>query len=1383
MLDSSDRLKRLQIQIDAAHPQLLKGLETWVQLGLLSQAEVLELCRTQLTCPLPEPVAAPVQSDEHMTGALAAAVQPDGSDFVPLLSESQQPQTAPAAPFKRRSSRKAAAETPPGSSPVQAFMTELSVAWLLFLGVFLVVVSSGVLAASQWRFMPPVGQYGILFAYTLVFWVAALWTRNRPTLRLTARMLRIATLLIIPVNFWMMDALQLWRGVLGLGVGAIATLLLTLALVSLLSLPRSFQPSPPSRLQIANGVGLSGLHWGWSWSGVPVLAVYVGMIGTALILVQQVRRAAQPAPAAGETLAAPPPPPMLSLETLLLPGMALLLVVRALLTAVPFSRLALALGICGWLLGWLVQPRSLSAQSEAAKSETPESAPQSIRPDPQEFWGWVGAGFLLVGWAAAIGGEGMGGGGVSGGAIAALGYHPPLQSLAISGLGSELLARRLAQQQRRRDLTLLFLIGLQGVWLLWLMVPPPLRQGLSATVATWGSDRALPVAIAGIFALPYLWLTVAAAYRFQQRQQLRLAHHLNLLTLLLGATLTALSLGNPLLRSLNLLLTTLTLLWVVQRQPQTPRWLVYLTHLTGVAAAIAWIRFGFPGLPDRVWAYLLLGGTVIEWSGCWGRGDHQWRHSAWHVGLGMAATSYWLLLGSVDANPWGLVWLVVPASLTLLTDRPRFKEPLLANWLSVTSVLLVQLLNLTLRGPWTLSLGLAAGLAGLNTARMTTLGQSWEAPAVAVVTIGFGLSFALALLRQWIDPLPEALVANLLAIAPLGLWGLWSLCRRRHSDLLQAYKLATDAWGIALSSIALVAFSLWALEAYWQSERLVLLRVLATGVLTLAIAFRLWQKPSDWGLWGMGWSVELLLAFAIGSIQPTVRNLAIATLGLALLTQLIGDFWVRRTGDRYQSGGHGVPLCLAGLGLLLGHTEFTATTGLYTLAAAGVGVGVGRRLPSLRWATVLSLGLASLAAYELLLYPLLQLEGGNPGDGVALLAGLAALLAAFYRLGDRLLLPLLQLRRQALRAIGHLHWGLGNALLWVALLATLSRQGNWLWLLIGTVLCLYALGMGNLRWSAEPLGPAVEPPQRLELPAEEVSLAGAAVSLELERSAVRSLASLWTYSGILELLVLVVFAAGRLLPDPRWLEGWWGAIATLLALPLYALPWQRWGWLRRPWYRAAIALPIATILVTAGGVRTESLLLAAAFYGWVAIARRRLRLSYFGVLLFDWALLRFLHRQGWLNPLWLGAIAGAALLYLIQIDPQFQGHDQREQRHWLRCFATAIVCLSGVYQSEVAIARPEMLGFSLLALAVCLGFVLAGLRLRVRAFLYIGTLVFVGLVLRQLWVFLATDSLLLWAVGIVLGLVLIWVAATFEARRSQVNTLVQHWLTALEDWQ
>jgi hypothetical protein len=55
-------------------------------------------------------------------------------------------------------------------------------------------------------------------------------------------------------------------------------------------------------------------------------------------------------------------------------------------------------------------------------------------------------------------------------------------------------------------------------------------------------------------------------------------------------------------------------------------------------------------------------------------------------------------------------------------------------------------------------------------------------------------------------------------------------------------------------------------------------------------------------------------------------------------------------------------------------------------------------------------------------------------------------------------------------------------------------------------------------------------------------------------------------------------------------------------------------------------------------------------------------------------------------------------------------------------------------------------------------------------------------VLRQSWVFISNYSMLLWVLGIGLGVLLIWAAATFEARRAQTIALVKYWVGELDRW-
>ena len=200
---------QLKIKLDLDNPKvqqwLLTGLDSWVQLGLLSESQVKEIA-AMLSKPLPPVSSAATTANNDPLDSRQTDRRETG-EFIP------QPQQLPPT------------ETEPAPQKVSwisqvsaSLVEEISVIWLLFLGVFLVVVSSGVLAASQWNAFVAVGQYGILLAYTLAFWVASLWSQKQANLQSTGRMLALTTLLLIPVNFWVIDRFNVLSSSLGIGV-------------------------------------------------------------------------------------------------------------------------------------------------------------------------------------------------------------------------------------------------------------------------------------------------------------------------------------------------------------------------------------------------------------------------------------------------------------------------------------------------------------------------------------------------------------------------------------------------------------------------------------------------------------------------------------------------------------------------------------------------------------------------------------------------------------------------------------------------------------------------------------------------------------------------------------------------------------------------------------------------------------------------------------------------------------------------------------------------------------------------------------------------------------------------------------------------------------
>ncbi|MEX0269347.1 hypothetical protein AB3R30_09395 [Leptolyngbyaceae cyanobacterium UHCC 1019] len=1394
MASPRDRQFILELVIRSAHPALLEGLDNWLQLGLITDELVRQLCAEQLVCPVSQVSVVAVQP-ESSPAVDAGELQPMEAigDFLPVgaVPQSESRPTRPDSSRDRANPVRTNPVTPAAPLPVrpptmaarllQSFMAELSVLWLLFLGVFLVVVSSGVLAATQWRNFSAVGQYSILLGYTLVFWGVGWWTGKQAALQLTSRMLNLATLLIIPVNFWMMDGFRLGQSPAGLGMAAIASFLLTGILILLLKPDRS-------RLMLITAIALSWLHWGWGLQGVPLGAVYGGTVGAAAALVVNDRgsrrqgargREEERAISPGNTQLAIAP---FSLSTIAVAAFALILIGRAALMAqVPISQLGLALGICGWVLCWLARQKATRAD-----------------------WVRAGAGLLLLGWLVAV-------------------MEMPWQAIAVSGLALWLLGDRLHRLGSPIALVTGFLVGLQVCWLGWRVVPVAVQTSILEFFTRFAGTEGTPFAFLGLGLFPYVLLTVGLAFRLKQWQRPELARYAEFLALGLGSALTVISLNNAWVRSLNLLLSAITLIIITTKRVQPSPPLIYLTHGITLAAIASGIDWAFPTLSATVWAGIVLIGMVAEWSisvgwiGDWSHHSDRsnqsdpapestlqyaefltprssWQVSAWYFGLVLAASSYVLLsfnLVQEQALNWGGMWLTVPLMLTLLGNQRRFSYGYTASWFSSITLLLVQPLMFTTIAGRLIGLGLATGLMLLNTRQVRHL-------VAAVLTVGFGLGFLLiAAWEIFTNNRTFDFATVVWAIAVLLLWLLQSrLLQPPANRLKHLYQQAADGWATGLTLLTLVVLTLSQVIVYFQFDKPTANNTIASTILMIAIGLRLWQGVSNLGFYAIAWSVELLLISSIALTGRSLDTLGIANLALGLATQLGGDWMISRrmangelqtpnselrTLNSVPSSFHVIPILYALLGVIIQHRAFTATTGWYTFAAALVGLGVGRRQVELRSLTLLSLGGVSIAAYQLLLYQLLQATGGSSGDGITLLAGLALGLAIAYYALQRWLISYLQVPQWLWQAIAHAHWGLGSILLITVLFFSLNASGEWLWTAAIATAAAYALTMGRNR--GQEIGNRGQEIGNREQGSEETQN----LELRTQNSELRTQNSelgtfLWIYAGIAQGLIALTYWLHRWLPDAVLID-WAGAIAAVISVFLYFAPWQRWGWNWQSWRQAAIVLPAIAILLTGWGSTIQTLLIVAAFYGWLSSAERRVSFSYISVLLADWAILRMLSERGALEPLWIAAVIGASLLYWVQVEPSLRSPNNRETRHWLRCLATGIISLTAFYQAQIGIAGVLPLLVGLGAIAIDLAFIFAGVLLKIRALLYVGTASFILQVLWQVWRFISDYSLVLWAIGIAVGLLLIWIAATFEARRSQVNSLLQRWIVELDDWE
>ncbi len=369
-----DRPLKIEIRLPSSHPHLLEGLETWLRLGLISDSQVRQLCREFLTC------AVVLQPQTQVATKVKFAT----SEPVEQLSVAAL-QTTPPKPAQPNFI----------STMLQSLAAELSVRWLLFLGVFLVVVSSGVLAASQWEKFPAFGQYGVLFAYTLSFWGLSFWATRQNNLRLTAQTLVIVTVLLVPVNFWAMDSFGLWQNPLNWIIVAIACTTLSAITVLISKNQTIFADLHTAKLPVVNILALSYLHWGWQFKGFPLIAVYLGIIATTIATLIHHRHSHTENPGDRHNLS-------ISFSATVIIYALIILLVRAIFIAsVNVTQLGLAVGICGWLITWLAQQgRSVEDEAVTLISATlgePQATsphlphpPYSGKDSVQFYFSWVG---------------------------------------------------------------------------------------------------------------------------------------------------------------------------------------------------------------------------------------------------------------------------------------------------------------------------------------------------------------------------------------------------------------------------------------------------------------------------------------------------------------------------------------------------------------------------------------------------------------------------------------------------------------------------------------------------------------------------------------------------------------------------------------------------------------------------------------------------------------------------------------------------------------------------------------------------------------------------------------------------------------------------------
>jgi hypothetical protein len=1327
MPEQHDRPFDLNLQIDPKNPNLLAGLDRWLELGLIEDGQVRRLCQMHLACRVPVTITTVTRSP---------VIQP-----LPVASPIVQPEPRPLSQPSVLGNMWA------------AFKDELSVRWLLFLGVFLVVMSSGVLAATQWQSFPAWGQYGVLWAYTVAFWGVGFWASGQAGLKLTAGTLQTVALLLIPVNFWAIDSFQLWHNSWELLTTGLA--LASLSALTYLDFRQRQQQQGISPIAIAY-LGASYLQLGWQWPGWATVAVYLGAIG-GVGLWQRRRQIFRARAWQWASLA------IYSLTILLL---------RALfIEHLPVRNFGLAIGIGGWLVAqWGLQEwtkidriQDIRTRSGQTTTRLRDLSPQMMTAQDLAGRYQIVAAFLLIsGWLLAML------------QWSTIPQASSWQPLSVSMLGLIWLGQKLQKRQQPQDLTWMFFVGLQTYGISFALAPnliPWAKWDIWTRLFNLFGENAIWAGTLAV--MPYLFLWIGITGWFQQRNQQPLARRGEALIFACGLLLNIISTPNHLGLLLNLLVSTLALCYITQRSVSVQTPLIYVTHLYGLITMAVGLDYAFPQWRSSnsigvMWAVVATCLAIGEWlistlPTVPGSAGARWCQSAWNYGLGLAAIGYGVYLSHENiSSPLVWLWFLVPLALTGLGYQqrlPRFAIPQTFPWQlnrridsakwSVGGLILAQGLVLE-HYNWRLwGLGLAVGLMFFNVRRLRN-------PLVAAIHIGFGLGLLASFLERRVVGSAWLVVGTIVC---LGLWLGASQLRRRENELAQLYAKTSDKWAMGLSlvggSIGTVNYFTnylpWlGIETPWMQWH-----HLNTTIAAAILAIGIWGRQAEaavevppqlgkrqrpqvksfpWKLWFINWTLQLGVAELIHSLGGNTLALAIFDIAIAFPLFLL----TQRDRDRMTLL---LPWIYGIWGLVLRLAFFNSYTGALTIAVGVIGLLVGRRLAELIL-SYFGLLAITLGCYEVVAYQLLHRPsaGGNIADAFTVYGLVTAILALGYRLwiwwwerrgNDQWLnLPLSQGK-----TIAHLHWVGASA--WKVSAALVPQLPvphlTPIHLGISVLLGLYAIIQGR----------------------------------EQEKG------DWWVYVGMVEIVGTGMYARS-ILPSLGIFDESLILITCILGIAILLSPWSNWGWQTRPWRRIAVVLPLLRVAFAADRISLLNLLVIAGFYAGVAKRQKLFAWVYVSLLFVDWAAFRVLDLYQLRDPLWFVTVFGISLLACVQFDPYFQSTNQRQRRHWMRllgCGSIAIVAM--IFHQDIPLVPA---GISLLL-------TLAGMALCIRAFLYMGTITLMLTVSYQLIILITEYSFTKWIVGLVAGVLIIAIAGNFERRREQIYNAVQNWLNRLQDWQ
>jgi hypothetical protein len=843
---------------------------------------------------------------------------------------------------------------------------------------------------------------------------------------------------------------------------------------------------------------------------------------------------------------------------------------------------------------------------------------------------------------------------------------------------------------------------------------------------------------------------------FLRQEKRRLASFGEWLNLALGIGLTGLSLVTVAGRSLNLLLSTGTLAYLVHSRPlRVP--LIYFTHGLGLLTVISWIDWGFPSLKSSQWGYVIVLLTAGEWFNSLRykipsrRHKKQWWFlSSWHFGFILAMASFLVFLSSFgtyfatgNRQPAVLAWLFVPSCLTgiaILTERKRRRK---AALFSSYSFVIAQFLTLWQPGIRLIGLAVAAGVMILNsfyykhplTARL---------PLQLILILGISWIF-----EQW---LTSSHVVEALFSPQWGLFDgiylslLWLLSdwlKRKNGRIASVYSLASEQVADVLCISEIIRSSLHAylvtigeLNTTWQW-------ILISILIAVSLVYRFWRKPREITVYGLLLAIEIFVIESVFNLRGTALFISLINLFLAFISLASTRWLFARFPDLTRLNSLRIsPLLFAGMVVIWRLGDFTAYTGLLTLGVSIIGLCVSNRFSQNKSLTYLSLVGFSIAFNEIFIYQLWKNINFLLVNELISLSLVQIGIAFIYRL------LIWERRRKDWVSIPHIS---SNILERFA-------DGHWM------IASLFKLSGWSL---AALLGHLFAP---------NLWLHGCSLlvpTYALLKARCPQTKDNWNYLGFTDIYITAIFTRW-IWTELKILDPHFASIAVGIALLIYHLPWQAWGWNHQPWRKIAYLLPLLTAILTVARISDLSLLSTAIFYIYLAIIQNNLRWSYVGGVALNWLAFRLFDRYNLTDILYSTSTIGLSLLYLAQVEPQLRDPEARKTRHYLRILGSGIINVTALVFHQETGLTPGII--SLLTLLI-------GLGLKIRAFLLVGTITFILTVFYQLVVQSLKYTLFKWFIGLAVGILLITIAANFERRREQILSLLRNSWEQFSRWQ